>query len=1547
MDKELQQWKQSELKNKLKYKRLKQPTGVAGSQGNLFTNKFEHPDTGKPWHQTGKDLGIQYHGGYTVVKQVSTGTLGQRFRRHDYSPTPEFNTTSSIQGARGYKTPRSGMGYAAKQRSNVSNLKKTYRKSSPADMVAREVAPNFKGYLSTFGASPDTNILTVHASKSRNHPELQKRIVDWHHKVNGVDPSVTNTTHSNYGTEWHMAVHKYAKAHNYDAIRVVGRMNIKKYGGKDYDEVMWLNHDKLAHIPSKTAKKHGIKKVDEGIEQDIQKHLSDDLRQKKYQGDEDPLKGHCYVAAEAAYHILGGKDKGWTPMNVQHEGDSHWFLKHSSGKILDPTAKQFKTPVPYETAKGKGFLTKQPSARAKKLIAKTQSIKEAFDFGVGKVVLGKHQHEGKSWYSKGESLPTQFHGGPQGIRDVDHAKLQSRYRSTKFTADGGGRHGHGFYTTPNKGVAAWYKNNANIEDPHVKHAKEVDGLKVPHTTISTFKMHKAGHVLNVPFADEISRGTYEPEHHAIVAELKRHATVRDLPSEGQKSWFHTGQDIANLNIIHHYAKSYGYDAIHFHGNYSKRNQSDGNDEVVWLNSHKLVPVPHKVARRMGLKAKNESIYEELDDEQKKRVDSWEKGKHEFSDHVFGGPIETHNRVKIPFDMKGGDAKIPKDVEDHLATHGYEVHDAAKGTAKKQGDNREYKIGKILNDKRTKAPANVLKSYVNASSREGANSASGHHIVITRHPYDVAGMSTNQKTWDSCMNLETGCNKHYVPKDVKLGTHIAYLVRNNDTEMKRPVARIALKPMISGIPGKADTDTILRPESNIHGNAPDHFLNTVKKWSEDNFKPKVGGGEYARHPSLYPDTDIPNVYAGVHPYAHSEDMQDRESIAHTGANVDTLRVLAKDPHPRVRKAAFMNPLMPAEELHAHHEDEDHGVRSAIAAHPNTAAQTLHKMAANHRAINSFDNERVLKYVASNDNVGHVTLHHMAGYSNQLDSAIARSKKASPELLHSLATKADLNLPSTEVLHSHIADNENTEGHTLHYLAVNGDNTTKLAVAKHPNATEETHLHLMDPANYNKSSANTIRNGLRDIPHETLLSYIARSKAASSKVRSALAEHPASGVKAAVADSEYTPDSMLRSMAATPDFNVHRAIFNNKNASLATKLHALDYATDNTKKEQAGEYYQHPDILHKLAIDPKATTLVQSMIATNQKAKKETHEHIFKTGDAFVRKDLVRYTQHPDILHKAADDVDTDVRIQAASNHNNTTENLRKFAKDKHSQVLSAVMHHHAADRTVHDIIMQGDNEDAKEDVIAGHYLQPDALHDIVASGKASAKLKRAVGNISYALRATHALLIKDPDEDVSTSTAISTSHPSVLRGLDTHPSVRTRMAAAINDKTPHTTMRNLLKDSDPKVAEIARIKYKKEDNRVEEERSEFTIPSTQHKIISHKSGPVELSAQFNPSSGDYFLLDIKKDPNSTEQVHPHVAHVLRSFHHEVMTNPEIKTISTHTNRGDIGRLMIRHGAQVDPRYSRQKNNSISGLFTFPADNLRGSLSKLHRWKNKPE
>jgi hypothetical protein len=103
-------------------------------------------------------------------------------------------------------------------------------------------------------------------------------------------------------------------------------------------------------------------------------NLSDDLLNKKFYKikRDDPFLcktfGHCYIVSEAAYYLLGGKEEGWKPYFVRHDGYPHWFLKHKSGFVLDLTEDQFVNPVNHSKGIGKGFLTRQVSRRTKLLL---------------------------------------------------------------------------------------------------------------------------------------------------------------------------------------------------------------------------------------------------------------------------------------------------------------------------------------------------------------------------------------------------------------------------------------------------------------------------------------------------------------------------------------------------------------------------------------------------------------------------------------------------------------------------------------------------------------------------------------------------------------------------------------------------------------------------------------------------------------------------------------------------------------------------------------------------------------------------------------------------------------------------------------------------------------------------------------------------------------------------------------------------------------------------------------------------------------------------
>jgi hypothetical protein len=123
--------------------------------------------------------------------------------------------------------------------------------------------------------------------------------------------------------------------------------------------------DPVRHDPMYKAE--GKDKAQKTVDQ-IRSVMATDLGEPK--GAEHCAKGHCYVASEALYHLLGGKEAGWDPHSITHEGGPHWFLKHRGGRVLDPTSDQFNTPIPYGNGKPSRFLTDMPSDKTRQLVDK-------------------------------------------------------------------------------------------------------------------------------------------------------------------------------------------------------------------------------------------------------------------------------------------------------------------------------------------------------------------------------------------------------------------------------------------------------------------------------------------------------------------------------------------------------------------------------------------------------------------------------------------------------------------------------------------------------------------------------------------------------------------------------------------------------------------------------------------------------------------------------------------------------------------------------------------------------------------------------------------------------------------------------------------------------------------------------------------------------------------------------------------------------------------------------------------------------------------------
>ena len=216
----------------------------------------------------------------------------------------------------------------------------------------------------------------------------------------------------------------------------------------------------------------------------------------------------------------------------------------------------------------------------------------------------------------------------------------------------------------------------------------------------------------------------------------------------------------------------------------------------------------------------------------------------ISDHVFG----HKTRIVIPKAIENKVGKPDSTVAEHLNSKGFNPDEADyhKGVTYSYGDinkKRPLKIGKIL--EQTKAPEHIKKAFMNDPYR-GAAKAEHLQATVSRHPFDVAGASTD-RGWTSCIDMtDKRPYKNKLKDDIENGTHVAYLHHKNDPTISHPLSRISLKPFNS-----SEGSTILRPESITYGMSNPGFHKAVSDWSKKHF-PMKDNVIYTKNRHVYDD-----------------------------------------------------------------------------------------------------------------------------------------------------------------------------------------------------------------------------------------------------------------------------------------------------------------------------------------------------------------------------------------------------------------------------------------------------------------------------------------------------------------------------------------------------------------------------------------------------------------------------------------------------------------------------------------------------------------------
>lgn len=190
---------------------------------------------------------------------------------------------------------------------------------------------------------------------------------------------------------------------------------------------------------------------------------------------------------------------------------------------------------------------------------------------------------------------------------------------------------------------------------------------------------------------------------------------------------------------------------------------------------------------------------------------------EFTDHD-----KNFNRIyfDLKIDPRNFSVTIPTELKDYMDYHGYKMIDYDKGLcADKNG--KQVRIGKLLN---RVGETKLLKVY-NDSKTDKLKYVSDLQVVISRHPYDIIGMSTN-RGWTTCQDLN---DKRYhgeylygIKNILEGGSLIAYLIRKKDRNIKYPISRC----LIRDVYGKLTVDR------KIYGTNVKDFHDFLIKWVKD-------------------------------------------------------------------------------------------------------------------------------------------------------------------------------------------------------------------------------------------------------------------------------------------------------------------------------------------------------------------------------------------------------------------------------------------------------------------------------------------------------------------------------------------------------------------------------------------------------------------------------------------------------------------------------------------------------------------------------------------
>jgi hypothetical protein len=212
---------------------------------------------------------------------------------------------------------------------------------------------------------------------------------------------------------------------------------------------------------------------------------------------------------------------------------------------------------------------------------------------------------------------------------------------------------------------------------------------------------------------------------------------------------------------------------------------------------------------------------------------------------------NYYRVYIPLikkPIKGYISDTHKEVDSFLKDNNCQLLDYIKGKAKFNDSKNETTIGKLLTKLKNE---DLNKKFISDEKRKSLSIDDELSVVISRHPYDIAGSDTD-RNWTNCMTIGTdksnrltkimdeyektkrkelldkiqdykrdGANVRYLMDEVREGSLISYLIKSSDKNIENPLAVLNIKPYEG-----ENEEVALFSSNNMYGKKRDDFKKTV-------------------------------------------------------------------------------------------------------------------------------------------------------------------------------------------------------------------------------------------------------------------------------------------------------------------------------------------------------------------------------------------------------------------------------------------------------------------------------------------------------------------------------------------------------------------------------------------------------------------------------------------------------------------------------------------------------------------------------------------------